>query len=104
MPPSGWPRSSAGPDRKGKRPKPSQPEITRMSAFFFNDTATPEIYPLSLHDALPISMIVLVIGGTRSGKSDAAERLAAQLGEPRSEGQTAETQSTRNNSDVRFFF
>src|SRR4051812_49707470 len=22
---------------------------------FFNDTATPEIYPLSLHDALPIS-------------------------------------------------
>src|SRR2546430_17543055 len=23
--------------------------------FFFNDTATPEIYPLSLHDALPIS-------------------------------------------------
>src|SRR5256884_8371018 len=24
--------------------------------FFFNDTATPEIYPLSLHDALPISM------------------------------------------------
>src|SRR2546430_15444995 len=24
--------------------------------FFFNDTATTEIYPLSLHDALPISM------------------------------------------------
>src|ERR1039458_5475796 len=24
------------------------------SSFFFNDTATPEIYPLSLHDALPI--------------------------------------------------
>ena len=23
--------------------------------FFFNDTATTEIYPLSLHDALPIS-------------------------------------------------
>src|SRR2546430_12330041 len=23
--------------------------------FFFNDTAPPEIYPLSLHDALPIS-------------------------------------------------
>src|SRR6266446_9481464 len=23
--------------------------------FFFNDTATPEIYPLSLHDALPIA-------------------------------------------------
>src|SRR3712207_8105739 len=26
-----------------------------MSFFFFNDTATTEIYPLSLHDALPIS-------------------------------------------------
>src|SRR5439155_21358336 len=25
-----------------------------LSFFFFNDTATPEIYTLSLHDALPI--------------------------------------------------
>src|SRR2546429_6840149 len=25
-----------------------------LSFFFFNDTATTEIYPLSLHDALPI--------------------------------------------------
>src|SRR5256885_11531858 len=29
-----------------------------FSFFFFNDTATTEIYPLSLHDALPISVIV----------------------------------------------
>src|SRR3989442_9749414 len=28
------------------------------SCFFFNDTATTEIYPLSLHDALPISKAV----------------------------------------------
>src|SRR3989338_10137992 len=41
--------------------------------FFFNDTATTEIYPLSLHDALPISSSVpnpldLVVGShtTRS--------------------------------------
>src|SRR2546429_7162347 len=27
----------------------------RVSFFFFNDTATTEIYTLSLHDALPIS-------------------------------------------------
>src|SRR3989441_1882796 len=27
----------------------------RLSFFFFNDTATTEIYTLSLHDALPIS-------------------------------------------------
>src|SRR3712207_7577152 len=30
-----------------------------MSFFFFNDTATTEIYTLSLHDALPISDISL---------------------------------------------
>src|ERR1039457_7550156 len=28
-----------------------------MSCFFFNDTATTEIYTLSLHDALPISKL-----------------------------------------------
>src|SRR2546429_5939922 len=28
----------------------------RMIFFFFNDTATTEIYTLSLHDALPISI------------------------------------------------
>src|SRR3712207_8507388 len=27
-----------------------------LSSFFFNDTATTEIYTLSLHDALPISL------------------------------------------------
>src|SRR3989442_6304591 len=30
--------------------------------FFFNDTATTEIYTLSLHDALPISIILILIG------------------------------------------
>src|SRR6266436_10406393 len=29
--------------------------ILSRRIFFFNDTATPEIYTLSLHDALPIS-------------------------------------------------
>src|SRR3712207_9500799 len=33
-----------------------------MLAFFFNDTATTEIYTLSLHDALPISY-ALIVGG-----------------------------------------
>src|SRR3712207_7572723 len=28
-----------------------------MSSFFFNDTATTEIYTLSLHDALPILLL-----------------------------------------------
>src|SRR3712207_7025006 len=29
--------------------------------FFFNDTATTEIYTLSLHDALPISLLALAV-------------------------------------------
>src|SRR5437868_15248521 len=39
-------------------PNFSSPPIWRRvlsSSFFFNDPATPEIYTLSLHDALPIS-------------------------------------------------
>src|SRR5256885_16657046 len=32
--------------------------------FFFNDTATTEIYTLSLHDALPISVAVFDLDGT----------------------------------------
>src|SRR2546426_6809479 len=31
------------------------PSSSALSFFFFNDTATTEIYTLSLHDALPIS-------------------------------------------------
>src|SRR2546428_8285420 len=34
-----------------------------MFFFFFNDTATTEIYTLSLHDALPISTLVTVAHG-----------------------------------------
>src|SRR3712207_7160656 len=30
-----------------------------ITFFFFNDTATTEIYTLSLHDALPISLVLL---------------------------------------------
>ena len=30
--------------------------------FFFNDTATTEIYTLSLHDALPISHLLVWLG------------------------------------------
>src|SRR2546429_4914783 len=34
--------------------------------FFFNDTATTEIYTLSLHDALPISETGAIFGGEHS--------------------------------------
>src|SRR3712207_8206422 len=45
------------------------------ASFFFNDTATTEIYTLSLHDALPISPIVQnVMSSSRSARSLAAAR------------------------------
>src|SRR5689334_17842040 len=50
--------------------------------FFFNDTATTEIYTLSLHDALPISMLAdpgIVAGRQPFGAGAAGER--EQLGE-----------------------
>src|SRR2546422_878429 len=36
----------------------SMPLSSSSCFFFFNDTATTEIYTLSLHDALPISLLV----------------------------------------------
>src|SRR5438477_12646664 len=35
--------------------------FSSTSVFFFNDPATSEIYTLSLHDALPISMFTLAL-------------------------------------------
>src|SRR3712207_8553042 len=37
--------------------------LPRVVFFFFNDTATTEIYTLSLHDALPISIHIPVLAG-----------------------------------------
>src|SRR3989442_14796598 len=42
---------------------------SEADVFFFNDTATTEIYALSLHDALPICKV----GSLRSGDRDAGE-------------------------------
>src|SRR3712207_7544854 len=47
--------------------------------FFFNDTATTEIYTLSLHDALPISRRLLS-GGVRRAVALAAEQEGASDG------------------------
>src|SRR3712207_7209093 len=38
------------------------------ACFFFNDTATTEIYTLSLHDALPIWPAVVGAAGEREGE------------------------------------
>src|SRR5690242_21816524 len=62
--------------------------------FFFNDTATTEIYTLSLHDALPISV---VRGGAAGAARSADGRCGcggAGLG--RSEEHTSELQSHVN--------
>src|SRR2546430_10553000 len=45
--------------------------------FFFNDTATTEIYTLSLHDALPISFSVECINQLRRGSTDRRLRCKA---------------------------
>src|SRR5258708_37770443 len=59
------------------------------SFFFFNDTATTEIYTLSLHDALPIWP-----GSDRGPARTARQVGSAALGEPsRSEEHTSELQS-----------
>src|SRR5260370_29906948 len=67
--------------------------------FFFNDTATTEIYTLSLHDALPICLLHGVgnivpaqHGGVRSPDRHRARHHAEQ----RSEEHTSELQSHLN--------
>src|SRR3712207_8948006 len=52
--------------------------------FFFNDTATTEIYTLSLHDALPISSAILLIGS--AGGSAAARRMRRRSSRQASKG------------------
>src|SRR2546430_16807351 len=79
--------------------------------FFFNDTATTEIYTLSLHDALPISRGALldpVAAGARGPRpggrrvprraaEDQAARAEGQVdGLRRSEEHTSELQSQSN--------
>src|SRR5690349_23847201 len=39
------------------------PPLFSASSFFFNDTATTEIYTLSLHDALPICFVLIEARG-----------------------------------------
>src|SRR2546429_3282513 len=58
--------------------------------FFFNDTATTEIYTLSLHDALPISFL-----GNNRGRSSNNQhsRNGACVAGSRSEEHTSELQS-----------
>src|SRR6202011_6370521 len=62
-------------------------------AFFFNDTATTEIYTLSLHDALPIW------AGLRDRHRAAASSMASGI--PSRRSQIPDRKSTRLNSSHR---
>src|SRR2546427_1344126 len=75
--------------------------------FFFNDTATTEIYTLSLHDALPISLpnCVSLLLQHQNGLHEQAPEKKPQRRErcyhpkpdhPRSEEHTSELQSQSN--------
>src|ERR1019366_6439153 len=57
--------------------------------FFFNDTATTEIYPLSLHDALPIYFAICCWRASSSARP-------CVLAPLRSEEHTSELQSLTN--------
>src|SRR2546426_2825253 len=61
------------------------------SFFFFNDTATTEIYTLSLHDALPICLAFL-----EAGAGWAPNWMEQMDDEYRSEEHTSELQSPCN--------
>src|SRR5256885_16852725 len=80
----------------------------RTCFFFFNDTATTEIYTLSLHDALPISPVggevgdgevALVADADHHGDARGAQRARHVFlieGPERSEEHTSELQSPCN--------
>src|SRR2546430_7208384 len=74
---------------------------TYVFFFFFNDTATTEIYTLSLHDALPISLygadassgVIQII--TKQGKMG-GRTFSQKVTTERSEEHTSELQSQSN--------
>src|SRR3989442_3172682 len=72
--------------------------IQAISFFFFNDTATTEIYTLSLHDALPICRSRGPRADRRCRRRVRVARLPrggrqSRLGKSRSEEHTSELQS-----------
>src|SRR2546427_1856590 len=72
-------------------------ELPYSYFFFFNDTATTEIYTLSLHDALPISGVSPPRGpGPWQEQGDGALPGEARQPDRRSEEHTSELQSQSN--------
>src|SRR5258705_6252539 len=67
-----------------------------MLRFFFNDTATTEIYTLSLHDALPISNGAASTTRSKRPVSTATNTSTPAVSIWRSEEHTSELQSLRH--------
>src|SRR5688572_31070686 len=67
------------------------PSVLSRTRFFFNDTATTEIYTLSLHDALPI-----LLGEDLIAYRDTQGRVGLLREHSRSEEHTSELQSQSN--------
>src|SRR3712207_9248451 len=83
-----------------------RPQYSEIGLFFFNDTATTEIYTLSLHDALPIYKDLITVDDIKympvytkdlmTNREDAAKLKAAakaEFSKKRSEEHTSELQS-----------
>src|SRR2546430_11050977 len=66
--------------------------------FFFNDTATTEIYTLSLHDALPISSKAVATQSRRAPRADVAK---ATRSAARPEGPKANTSGLEDRKSTR---
>src|SRR5256885_9175561 len=86
----------------GAQPNPSALSILSglpvvLSFFFFNDTATTEIYTLSLHDALPILIDATALQMTSRWREAGGRRQEDNGRRPeRSEEHTSELQSPCN--------
>src|SRR2546430_1954516 len=82
--------------------RPSRFFFLALCFFFFNDTATTEIYTLSLHDALPICLDarqqrVSIVHRRRLGVAALlGDQQAAGVVQVRSEEHTSELQSQSN--------
>src|SRR2546430_11818994 len=70
--------------------------LPHTSFFFFNDTATTEIYTLSLHDALPISFAAVV--RSRPVQALRAQHVIEDVAPTSEVAEGADRKSTRLNS------
>src|SRR3954462_9166373 len=104
--PRGGPAARAGEgrgqDRKSTRLNSSH-TIISYAVFFFNDTATTEIYTLSLHDALPIWPASSTPTSTRTPTARRSCGSCRRRPRARSEEHTSELQS-HDNLVCRLFF